>query len=116
MEMRTSKSTKNVLTAAKPSVAIAAKRDHRIREFITAQLAYVLADEGTGEEHAALVLRDTALATLTHNERLHAAAIAVGLKNVLQGLRNGMPGGELAGVAVASAAAMAIGARARDAA
>jgi hypothetical protein len=114
MEMhRTSKRTKNVSTAA--------KRDHRIREFIVAQLAYVLADEGSGQEREALTFRDAALATLTRNERLHAVAIAIGLKNVLSRIRNGMPEGEFAGVAVASAegfanaASAAMGLVARDA-
>ena len=86
------KSTKNVSTAA--------KRGHRIQDFFTAQLTYALSD-GSGEKRA-LALRDKSLAMLTPNERFYAAAIALGMKNVLQGLRNGRPESELGGVAAAN--------------
>jgi hypothetical protein len=53
-----------------------------------------LAEEESAQEREALELGDAALAMLTRNERAHATAIAIGLKNVLCRIRNGMPEGE----------------------
>ena len=63
----------------------------KLKRFFEMQVAFVLAEEGSPEEAIALGRRNRALEVLTDNERFYAAAIALGAKNVLQRLRNGLP-------------------------
>lgn len=63
--------------------------DVKLEKFYKAHVAFVLADEGSPEEHKALQERNFILASLTENERSFGIAVALGIKNVLARLHNG---------------------------